>query len=1235
MRFIKLSLAIFMIVTLPLETLAVTIDPIPAPGSSFKSRDISAIQARRKGHITQVQREAAAKRLGAKIKSQQKSKAKGQNKNKTKKKSSKSTVSAAMAGMGTPGGTPDYFNSPNWAYSPKLRKFVDSLPGLGAANANNLGQYIPVALADTLTYPGSDYYEIALVQYTQQMHSDLPVTTLRGYVQIETAVNAGSSKHIPLKYPNGSAILSINGTQVFGYDNPHYLGPTITATKDRPTRVKFTNYLPTGAGGDLFLPVDTSVMGSGMGPIDMPGMPGMKANYTQNRATLHLHGGVTPWISDGTPHQWTTPAGENTVYPKGVSVENVPDMPDPGPGSLTFFYSNQQSARLMFYHDHAYGITRLNVYAGEAAPYLLTDATEQSLIASGVIPAEQIPLVIQDKTFVDAATIAKTDPTWNWGTMPPMPMTGDLWYPHVYMPNQNPNDLLGVNPFGRWDYGPWFWPPVTASSGLLHGPITNPLTGIKTPGVPDNSMTMESFMDTPVINGEAYPYLTVQPKAYRFRILNGSNDRFWNLQLYQANPAVIASDGRTNTEVKMVPAVAGANIPAYYPTMDSRIGGIPDPSTAGPDIIQIGVEGGFLPAPVVLKSTPIGYDRDTRSITVGNIKEHDLLLAPAERADVIIDFSAFAGKTIILYNDAPAPAPGIDTRLDYYTGDPDNTSTGGATTTFAGFGPNTRTIMQFRVTAGTPVPFNSASLNTALPAAFASSVDPIIIPEAAYGPAYGKTFTNKYSRIADNALSFVPIGATATMTLPFQAKAIQELFELDYGRMNTTLGVEMPLSNFNTQTTIPFGYIDPVTENINDSITAMSPVAGDGTQIWKITHNGVDTHAIHFHLFNVQLINRVDWAGVVKAPDPNELGWKETVRMNPLEDAIVALRPIAPRQNFGIPESIRPLDPTMPIGSSMGFSKRDANNLQVTVTNQMTNFGWEYVWHCHMLDHEEMDMMRPIKFNVLSTLPVTPSLTASQSGNLVNLAWTDATPANSASTLGNPANEIGFKIERAPISAGVAGAYVQIANGLANSTTYSEMPPASGDYSYRVAAYNAAGSAVSAPAIITVTITASTKALSMKPGWNLVSLPVQPVSATSGLPFTFSADAFGQLAGADVVTRWLSPVQQYNSHITGLPTNNFTLTTDQGFFTHVATDTNVNITGTPISTSTAVPITGWNLFSWNSSSSILANTFAFNLGADVIAKFNNITQQWISHITNLPVNNFIISQGDGIFVHKP
>ena len=56
------------------------------------------------------------------------------------------------------------------------------------------------------------------------------------------------------------------------------------------------------------------------------GQPGDGHCYSDNRAIVHLHGGITPWISDGTPHQWITPADEDTPYPEGVSVKNVPDM---------------------------------------------------------------------------------------------------------------------------------------------------------------------------------------------------------------------------------------------------------------------------------------------------------------------------------------------------------------------------------------------------------------------------------------------------------------------------------------------------------------------------------------------------------------------------------------------------------------------------------------------------------------------------------------------------------------------------------------------------------------------------------------------------------------------------------------------------------------------------------------------------------------------------------------------
>ena len=149
----------------------------------------------------------------------------------------------------------------------------------------------------------------------------------------------------------------------------------------------------------------------------------------------------------------------------------------------TFYYTNQQSARLMFYHDHAWGITRLNVYAGEAAGYLITDDTEKTLISSGTIPgaADTIPLIVQDKTFVPDVTQLYNqydangnivsygqDPTWDasrWGGY------GSLWYHHVYMPAQNPGDPGGMSAYGRWMYGPWFWPPA---ADTVHGPIANP-----------------------------------------------------------------------------------------------------------------------------------------------------------------------------------------------------------------------------------------------------------------------------------------------------------------------------------------------------------------------------------------------------------------------------------------------------------------------------------------------------------------------------------------------------------------------------------------------------------------------------------------------------------------------------------------------------------------------------------------------------------------------------------------
>ncbi|MBE0528518.1 MAG: hypothetical protein IH629_04885, partial [Thermoleophilia bacterium] len=592
--------------------------------------------------------------------------------------------------------------------------------------------------------------------------------------------------------------------------------------------------------------------------------------FKDNRATLHLHGGITPWISDGTPHQWITPADEATPWPQGVSVQNVPDMigaakPAGVPecdlatdGCQTFYYTNQQSARLMFYHDHAWGITRLNVYAGEAAAYVITDPTEQKLLATGGAMegmGEGIPLVIQDRTFVPSADqLAQQDPTWDtarWGE------EGNLWYHHVYMPAQNPGDPSGMSAYGRWMYGPWFWPPATPP----HGPIANPYYGkdpatnfttdlatpcnlddpstwqyqespfcepAQIPGTPNISVGMEQFNDTPIINGTAYPTTTLEPKSYRFRILNAANDRFWNLSWYVA-------DG-TGTEVALKASeVAAAQTDInVVPTPDESL------SPKGPDWIQIGSEGGFLPAPAVVPAQPTTWITDPTRFDVGNVDKHSMLLAPAERSDVIVDFSKYAGQTLILYNDAPAAFPARVPSYDYYTGAPDT----GAGVVLPGYGPNTRTVMQVKI-ADTPVAtaFNVAALRNLFThkangtGVFEEGQHPIIVGQAAYNSAYGTTFassgdctdpagTNKcdgFARINQQGRDLFRfdnlLGSDPQLKIPLQPKAIHDEMNSaafdEFGRMTANLGLEAVPATPAGQNILLYPYVAPPTEVID------------------------------------------------------------------------------------------------------------------------------------------------------------------------------------------------------------------------------------------------------------------------------------------------------------------------------------------------------------------------------------------------------------------------------------
>ena len=449
----------------------------------------------------------------------------------------------------------------------------------------------------------------------------------------------------------------------------------------------------------------------------------------------------------------------------------------------------------------------------------------------------------------------------------------------------------------------------------------------------------------------------------------------------------------------------------------------------------------------------------------GIVDKHALELGPAERADVIVDFSKYAGKTLIMYNDAPAAFPNYDPRWDYYTGDSDQIDSGGAPVTQPGYGPNTRTIMQIKVKNIAPsAAYNLAALNTAFAkggstkrGVFEVSQPPIIVPQAAYNSAYNAQFTTninqEYVQLYQHTHKFQNISGKS-LEIKLEPKAIHDemgaAYDQDYGRMSSMLGLEVPNATTLTQNFVLYGYVSPPVEVIKDSMIPMTePSVGDGTQIWKIVHNGVDSHIYHFHLYNVQLINRVGWDGVMVPPDANELGWKESVRTDPLEQTVVALRPVAPKVPFKVPNSTRLIDPTMQAGVPLrgpplgGFFDPMGN--QVTVTNHLVNFGWEYVLHCHLLGHEEMDMMHAQAFAVAPEAPSGLYVTSVAGARPVTLAWTD-----------NSISETGFIIQRATDSGFTTG-LTTFPTTKPNVVTYTDTTAVSGTYYYRVMATNTVG----------------------------------------------------------------------------------------------------------------------------------------------------------------------------------
>jgi len=668
-----------------------------------------------------------------------------------------------------------------FSQSMALSKFAQPLRGVSLPPYSSAG--IPVLTPDGLSTSSVDHYSIVVKQYTDQLHPSMS-----------------------------------NGTKLWGYANYNnqvnrHLGGIIIAQRNRPAQLTFVNSLPP----THILPVDTSIMG---------------ANGAPNRMTTHIHGGLVPWVSDGGPYTWFTPGGAHGAAFLNDTITYPIAPPTLSAGQAEYYYPNAQSARLIWYHDHAVGTTRLNAYAGMASAYIIRDPNgiEGSLIANGLpnyIEAGglEIPLVIQDKIFKNANPQAvKTYPQYETPV-------GDLWYPYQYDRS-------------RWT-----------------------LAGTKIPKTP--SVIPEFFGDTMLVNGTVYPSVTIPPRRVRFRILNACNARFLNLQLLVKDTTM---DGIT---------LDGTGAPY---------------NAAGPAFVQIGTEAGFLSAPAYIPAKApfsVILDEENGNPTYMN---HGLLMAPAERADIIVDFNTYSeGTRFILYTDCPAPFPG---------GDPINDHKPHGN----GCGPDTRTLMEIVIGSASGVPSDPTLDLSSL----AMDPAPLVFP--------------------GNTDPTLPDGTTVrTLTL-------NEVFD-SYGRLIQMLGTNDKVNN-------EYGreYVDTSTENIS---------AG-AIEVWRIFNTTGDTHPMHFHLINLQVISRqpfdvtafmlngTETLGTKYAPDANELGWKETIRMNPGEMTTVIAKFDLPSAPFTIPSTPR----------------AGSGGLGVTPSTGKTLH--EYVWHCHILEHEEHDMMRPL-----------------------------------------------------------------------------------------------------------------------------------------------------------------------------------------------------------------------------------------------------------------------------------
>jgi spore coat protein A len=633
-------------------------------------------------------------------------------------------------------------------------------------------------------------------------------------------------------------------TRVWGYvagscpTSPQdtYTGPVIVNVRGTPTPITFLNEL---------------------GDTATSGLLAYKKSVDQ---TLHwadpLNGGANECAMDGGIPEFGSPCSLTYAGPIPAAAHlhggEVPPEIDGGPDSwftsdglfhgagyhtfdaqsdppngAVYRYPNTQQAAPIWFHDHTLGATRLNVYAGLAGAYLIVDP---ALVLPQNLPgpAQIVPLVLQDRSF-------DTD--------------GQL-----YFPGTDEDETLAPNPEHP------YWVP-------------------------------EFVGDVAVVNGKAWPYLPVEPRRYRFLLLNGSNARTYELFLG-------GQSGRM-----------------------------------GPPIWVIGTDGGYLDAPVKL---------DPR---LGE----KLLIMPGERYDVIVDFAGFGGTNLILRNTGRTPYP---------KGEPPHGNTVGR-------------LLQLRVQPG-------------------------VVSDSSYDPSSGAALRTAEQRIVRLVDPHAGVPAAGVTIHTARELTLNEVLAPGSTAINPATGVETqyeggPVEVFVNNTALagdsprPYGDFTPISVDGETRFYSELPREGE-TEVWELVNLTADAHPIHLHLVQFQVMNRqgfntqryaaaydkafpagsytpgfgppLDYRasdnplsggkyggnpdvtpylqGPRRPPAASEAGWKDTVVAPPgmVTRIVVRWAPTDLPTTAPASDLYYPFDPS-------GSGERG------------------YVWHCHIIDHEDNEMMRP------------------------------------------------------------------------------------------------------------------------------------------------------------------------------------------------------------------------------------------------------------------------------------